>query len=117
MAVLLGLLRDRTEQVLLVITGEMGRTPIKNNKDGGTGHHGVLTPLLVAGGGLKMGQGIGRSDRIGGRPASEPFGPKNLLATVLHTLFDASETRIAPELLPAEIAKLIVDGQPIKELF
>jgi hypothetical protein len=109
--------RGLSDQVLLVITGEMGRTPIKNNKDGGTGHHGALTPLLLAGGGLKMGQVVGRSDRTGGRPASEPYGPKNLLATVLHTLFDASETRISPELLPAEIAKQIVDGQPIKELF
>lgn len=60
---------------------------------------------------------IGRSDRNGGRAATEGYGPKNLLATVLHTLFDAAEIRIAPELLPAEVAKLIVDGQPIKELF
>jgi hypothetical protein len=109
--------RGMSDQVLLVITGEMGRTPIKRNRDAGTDHHGSLTPLLLAGGGLKMGQAIGRSDRIGSRPASDPYGPENLLATVLHTMFDAAELRVSPELLPPEVSKVILDGQPIKELF
>ena len=109
--------RGMSDDVLLVITGEMGRSPIKKNADAGTDHHGSLTPLLVAGGGLKMGQAIGQSDRTGSRPASEPYGPENLLATVLHTMFDASELRISPELLPPEVSKVILGGQPIRELF
>ena len=109
--------RGMSDQVLLVITGEMGRTPIKRNRDAGTDHHGSLTPLLLAGGGLKMGQAIGRSDRIGSRPASDPYGPENLLTTVLHTMFDAAELRVSPELLPPEVSKVILDGQPISELF
>ena len=109
--------RGLSDQVLLVITGEMGRTPIKRNADAGTDHHGSLTPLLLAGGGLKMGQAIGHSDRIGSRPASRPYGPENLLATVLHTMFDAAELRISPELLPPEVSKVVLDGQPIRELF
>jgi hypothetical protein len=109
--------RGLSDQILLVITGEMGRSPIKKNADAGTDHHGSLTPLLLAGGGLKMGQAIGRSDRTGSRPASEPYGPENLLATVLHTMFDAGKLRISPELLPPEVTKTILDGRPIKELF
>jgi hypothetical protein len=109
--------RGLSDQVLLVITGEMGRTPIKSNKDAGTNHHGSLTPLLLAGGGLKMGQVIGQSDRTGSRPASQPYGPENLLATVLNTIFDGGELRISPELLPPLVTKAILDGQPIKELF
>ena len=106
-----------SDDVLLVITGEMGRSPVKKNKDAGTDHHGALTPLLLAGGGLKMGQTIGRSDLTGNRPASEPYTPENLLATVLHTLFDASELRASPELLPPELSKILLEGKPIKELF
>ena len=109
--------RGMSDDVLLVITGEMGRSPVKKNKDAGTDHHGALTPLLLAGGGLKMGQVIGRSDLTGARPASEPYGPANLLATVLHTLFDASELRASPELLPPELSKILLEGKPIKELF
>ncbi|GIS59409.1 MAG: hypothetical protein CM1200mP2_16340 [Planctomycetaceae bacterium] len=60
------------------MTGEMGRSP-KKQGNGGTGHWPRLTPLLVAGGGLKMGQVIGRTDRkVGGDdpavPAATPAG-------------------------------------------
>lgn len=109
--------RGMSDDVLLVITGEMGRSPIKKNADAGTDHHGSLTPLLLAGGGLKMGQAIGQSDRTGSRPASDPYGPENLLATVLHTMFDAAKLRISPELLPPEVSKALLDSQLITELF
>lgn len=109
--------RGLSDQILLIITGEMGRTPIKKNRDAGTDHHGALTPLLLAGGGLKMGQVIGQSDRTGSRPATRPYAPGDLLATILHTLFDAGEIRIQPDLVPTEVANTILNSQPIKELF
>jgi hypothetical protein len=117
--------RGLSDRILLVITGEMGRTPAKKTtKDtagdvglGGTGHWKDLTPLLLAGGGLKMGQVIGRSDRTASQAVTERFTPANLLATILHTLFDAGQARIVPEALPAEIGKLLVDGKPITGLF
>jgi hypothetical protein len=95
----------------------MGRSPIKRNKDAGTDHHGDLTPLMLAGGGLNMGQAIGKSDKTGSRPASDPYGPENLLSTVMHTMFDANKLRVSPELLPPDITKLILGTEPIKELF
>ena len=59
--------RGLTEKVLLVITGEFGRTP-KINSKGGRDHWGNLCPLVFVGGGLKMGQVIGESDKNGVTP-------------------------------------------------
>ncbi len=108
--------RGLSDKVLLIITGEMGRSPTKG-KNGGTGHHADLTPLVLAGGGLKMGQVVGQSDAQGRKAVTRPYRPQHLLATVLHTLFNASEVRITPSALPAAIAELINTGEPIAELF
>ncbi len=85
--------RGLDDKVLLVVCGEMGRTP-KINKNGGRDHWGELAPLLLAGGGLNMGQVIGQSSRDGGRPATEPVYIKNLISTVMHTLFDSGKLRV-----------------------
>jgi hypothetical protein len=71
----------------------MGRTP-KVNKGGGRDHWGGLAPLLLSGGGLRMGQVIGQSDRSGGAPASEPVTNRHLIASVLHTLLDVPRLRL-----------------------
>jgi hypothetical protein len=111
-------LKDRglEDKVLLIVTGEMGRSPRKGN-NGGTGHHADLSPLVLAGGGLKMGQVIGKSDKVGAKPDAKVYKPENLLATVLHTMFDSAAVRTNPALLPAEVANLVNTGQPISELF
>jgi uncharacterized protein (DUF1501 family) len=106
--------RGLDDKVLLVVTGEMGRTP-KINKNGGRDHWGDLTPLVLAGGGLKMGQVIGKSDRQGGRPATEPHTPANLLATILHFLFDLPQLRLRID-LPGGLKPLLENGQPIRGL-
>ncbi len=106
--------RGLSDDILLIVTAEMGRTPRKGSR-GGTGHWGDLTPLLLAGGGLKMGQVIGASDRLGAYPAEEPYGPENLLATVFHTLFDVGEVRLRGD-LPTALLNLITTGRPIGEL-
>src|SRR5207237_9489921 len=82
--------RGLDEKILLVVCGEVGRTP-RINKKGGRDHWGNLGPLLLSGGGLRMGQVIGRSDRNAGEPASNPVRIQNLIATILHTLFDVGE--------------------------
>ena len=106
--------RGLSDKILLVVTGEMGRTP-RINKDGGRDHYGELTPLLIAGGGLKMGQVIGQSDGQASRPITTPYGPTHLAATILQSLFDAGKFRLETGIPPA-IAKM-VDGEPIQELF
>ncbi|MCH8045488.1 MAG: DUF1501 domain-containing protein [Planctomycetes bacterium] len=107
--------RGLSDDILLVISGEMGRTP-RINKNGGRDHWGNLTPLLLAGGGLKMGQVIGASDRTAAKPATKTYTPAHLLSTVMHTLFDPGQLRITSG-LPKDVAKLASDGEPITELF
>ena len=106
--------RGLSDDVLLLVTGEMGRTP-QLNSNGGRGHYGDMTSLLVAGGGLNMGQVIGESDAIASKPATRPYGPENLTATILHHLFDLSQLRLVDG-LPAEILAMS-NNQPIAELF
>jgi Protein of unknown function (DUF1501) len=106
--------RGLSERILLVACGEMGRTP-RINKNGGRDHWGNLAPLLLAGGGLRMGQVIGRSDRHGGQPQTEPIRNANLLATVLHTLFDVGQLRIQAG-VPREIAQNMTGWEPIRNL-
>jgi uncharacterized protein (DUF1501 family) len=105
--------RGLSDKILLVVTGEMGRTPRKNN-NGGRDHWGNLTTLLLAGGGLRVGQVIGRSDRTASSPATERFGPAHLMATVMHTLFDIGEVRVQREL--GRVANIISEGTPIPGL-
>jgi uncharacterized protein (DUF1501 family) len=105
--------RGLSEDILLVVTSEMGRSPKRNNR-GGRDHYGELTPLMMYGGGLKMGQVIGRSDRGAARPATRPYDPKNLLATVMHVLFDVPQLRLRTD-LPREFSE-IVSYDPIEEL-
>lgn len=93
--------RGLSDKILLVATGEMGRTP-KINATGGRDHWGNLAPLLLAGGGLKSGQVIGQSNRNAGEPASEPIRISNLIATMLQTLIDPAELRLLPS-IPREI--------------
>ena len=54
----------------------------------------LLAPLMLAGGGYRMGQVIGQSDRYGGEPNSDPVRIQNLVSTVMHTLFDVGELRL-----------------------
>jgi uncharacterized protein (DUF1501 family) len=103
--------RGLSEKILLVACGEIGRTP-RINKAGGRDHWANLAPLLLAGGGLKMGQVIGQSHRDAGEPLTEPIRPKNLIATILHTLFDMGELRIVPG-VPREIAQTMTGWEPI----
>ena len=106
--------RGLQEKILLVVTGEMGRTP-RINKNGGRDHYGALTSLLFAGGGLNMGQVLGQSARHASRPATERYGPANLMATIMHTLFDVGELRLQTG-LPNELIRTIESGRPIPGL-
>lgn len=103
--------RGLSDKILLVVSGEMGRTP-RINKNGGRDHWGGLTPLLLAGGGLKMGQVIGQSTRDAGEPLSEPQGIDNLISTIMHTLLRPSEVRLQTG-LPNDLVRAITSSQPI----
>ena len=105
--------RGMSDDVLVVVTGEFGRTP-KINSKGGRDHWGKLCTLAMAGGGLKMGQVIGESSPKVEVPASNPIGPQDLLATVLHMYgFDHKMQFTDNQGRPTY---LIENGNPIAEL-
>lgn len=106
--------RGLSDKILLLVTGEMGRTP-RRNRNGGRDHYGELTPLLFAGGGLKMGQVIGQSDSQAGRAIGDPYRPQHMMATVMHSLFDTGVLRL-DQSLPRDIVRIIETGEPIREL-
>jgi len=108
-------LRDRglSDKVLLVVCGEMGRTPRINTK-GGRDHWGNLGPLLLAGGGLPEGVVIGKSSANGGEPNSDPIRVSNLIGTVMHTLFDVGKLRITRGISRELLA--MADYAPIRGL-
>ena len=106
--------RGLADKVLLVITGEFGRTP-RINKKAGRDHWGNLCTLAFSGGGLKLGQVIGQSDKNAGTPAADPVTSEDLRATIMHTLFDVGQLRIDPS-VPRDISQVITAGSPIKQL-
>ncbi len=77
--------RGVDKDILLIITGEFGRTP-RINKRAGRDHWGNLCTLALAGGGLRMGQVVGESSANAERPKSTPIRPIDLKATIFHTL-------------------------------
>jgi hypothetical protein len=106
--------RGLSDKILLVVTGEMGRTPRINNR-GGRDHYGELTPLVLAGGGLPRGTVIGQSDRTASRPVGEPYKPQHLWGTVIDRLFDVGQLRIS-RAVPGDIGSHLSSLPVITEL-
>jgi len=106
--------RGLSDKILLVCCGEMGRTPRMNSR-GGRDHWGNLAPLLLAGGGLKMGRVIGQSTRDAAEPLTEPVTIPHLVSTVLHTLLDVGQLRLVPG-VPREILRAVTGADPIDGL-
>src|SRR5262249_9463212 len=77
--------RGLNDDILLVITGEFGRTTRINNS-AGRDHWAPLSTLALAGGGLKMGQVVGESSAKAEVPKTTPITPQHLMATVFHVL-------------------------------
>ena len=84
--------RGMLDDTLIVMAGEFGRTPkiftFKGAKSGlpGRDHWGAVQSVFFAGGGVKGGNVIGASDRIGGYPIADPQTPENLGATIYRAL-------------------------------
>lgn len=106
--------RGLSDRVLLVITGEFGRTP-QISETGGRGHWGDLCTLAFAGGGLQMGQVIGASDRLASIPQGDVVTSENLFATIMSTLLDLGELRVTSG-IPNDIASYLANTQPIPQL-
>ena len=106
--------RGLSKKILLVISGEFGRTP-KVNGNAGRDHWAPLTSLALAGGGLQMGQAVGESAAKVDVPKTAPIGPQDLMATIFHVL--GIERRVQFVNQAGRPVYMIEDGKPIEELF
>jgi hypothetical protein len=106
--------RGLLDDVSIVVWGEFGRTP-KVNGNGGRDHWPATSPALRAGGGMKVGQVIGSTDRHAGAVVSRPVHFQDVFATLYRNLGIDSEaaTLIDPNGRPQY---LLDSGQPIHEL-
>ena len=108
-----GLLDD----VLVIAMGEFGRTPMVGTQGStdGRNHWPYVMSMLLAGGGLRHGQVIGRSDKDGGQVGERPVKPGDLAATIYQHFgvpLDSTYNDITGRpyhLLPS-------GGEPIREL-
>jgi hypothetical protein len=106
--------RGLREKVLLVCCGEMGRTP-KISSKGGRDHWGGSAPLMLYGGGLKMGRVIGASTNDGGQPADNPVTIPNLYATIMESILDTTAVRSMTG-IPEPVNRVLGSAHPIREL-
>lgn len=106
--------RGLSDRILLIITGEFGRTPLVK-ENGGRDHWPRLSTLAFTGGGLRMGQVIGRSTSKAEEPQSDPITLDHLFATVMHVLLDVPALTAQPD-TPRDLASLLVRSRPIAEL-
>ena len=77
--------RGMDRDVLVIAMGEFGRTP-RVNRNAGRDHWGRLMSVLIAGGGLRMGQVVGSSNSKGETPEDAPYRPAHVLAMVYRHL-------------------------------
>lgn len=105
-----GLERD----VSVVAWGEFGRTP-RINKDAGRDHWPQVSCALVAGGGMRMGQVIGSTNRLGEVPQDRPVHYQDVFATLYRQLGIDTETCTIPD--PNGRPQYLLDRrEPIREL-
>jgi hypothetical protein len=82
-----GMLNDTT----VVVWGEFGRTP-RINAQAGRDHWAPVSCCLMAGGGMKSGQAIGSTNRLGEVAATRPVTHGEILATIYRNLGIAPNT-------------------------
>jgi hypothetical protein len=107
--------RGLDRDVSVVVWGEFGRTPTIN-KGGGRDHWPRVSCALLAGGGMKLGQVIGATDRLGGEANARPVYFGEVFATLYHNLgIDVNKTTVTD--LSGRPQFLVDNGlQPMREL-
>jgi hypothetical protein len=105
--------RGLSDDVAVVMWGEFGRTP-KVNGGAGRDHWPQVMSVLVAGGGLRMGQVIGATDGRAERAVDRPLRTENVHATLYHVLgIDTTQAFVNEAGRPVHI---LDDREPIREL-
>jgi len=104
---------DMLNDVVVIAWGEFGRTP-RINKEGGRDHWAPVNSAILAGGGLKTGQAIGSTNRLGETAKDRPVTYGEVFATLYHALGINSETATIND--PTGRPQYVADGVAMKEL-
>ena len=112
------LLDDLEEQgmlddVAVVVWGEFGRTP-RINKNGGRDHWPPVAGGLMMGGGMRTGQVIGSTNRLGEVPKDRPVNYREVLATLYQLMGIDVRSFTLPDLNGRP--QYLVDHAPISEI-
>jgi len=104
--------RGMLNDVTVVVWGEFGRTP-RINKDAGRDHWPQVAAALLVGGGMKTGQVIGSTNRLGEVANNRPVTHGEILATLYRNLgLDPTVTVNDPTGRPQHL----VDAEPLREV-
>jgi uncharacterized protein (DUF1501 family) len=108
--------RGMLETTLVVWMGEFGRTPeINKNANPGRDHWPNAMSVVMAGGGVKGGQAIGKTDEKAMGPAERPIHVEDLAASLYHAVgIDPDKEYVTPSGRPVKLAN---DGKVVYELF
>jgi hypothetical protein len=106
--------RGLLERTLVVVMGEIGRTPRINN-GAGRDHWEFCYTVLFAGGGVKGGLTYGASDRHGAYPSQCPVTASDIVATIYHRLGISPDLEIRDRLDRPML--LLPEGAPIHDIF
>jgi hypothetical protein len=107
--------RGMLDSTMVACLAEFGRTP-KINPAGGRDHWPQCWTISFAGGGIKGGRVVGKSDDIGAYPAERPVKPNEVVATIYHALgLDLHTELPGPNGRPFPLVDF--GTQPITELF
>ncbi len=105
--------RGMLDDVCIIAWGEFGRTP-RVNKDAGRDHWPQVNSAILAGGGLRTGQVIGATNRLGEYAKERPVHFQEVVATLYHALgVDTTQTTLTD---PTGRPQYLVDEKPMREL-
>ncbi|MDZ4851755.1 MAG: DUF1501 domain-containing protein [Pirellulaceae bacterium] len=105
--------RGMLDDVSIVVWGEFGRTP-KINANAGRDHWSQVSCAYMAGGGIRAGQAIGATNRLGEHAVERPVHVQEVLATLYHNLgINVSNTTLVD---PTGRPQYLVDREPLREL-
>lgn len=105
--------RGMLDTTLVLMLGEMGRTP-KINDRAGRDHWSRVQSVLLAGGGTKRGVVVGSSDKTATDVTSVPVGIHDLWRTVFHLMgIDSDKIHYTPLGRPVPV---VPGGRVVREL-
>ena len=112
--------RGLLDETLVVWTGEFGRTPMNEARDGskflGRDHHPHAYSLWMAGGGIKPGLAYGSTDELGYNVATDGVHVHDLNATILH-LMGIDHTKLTYKFQGRNFRLTDVHGEVVTKLF